>query len=298
MPPDRTFVEANHELFVRAAIQGQTLFAAAGDNGAYDNIIDCPVGDVCSNPLSVDYPASDTAITAAGGTTLPGLQELCLNAACTPPYYGINIPYERVWGWDYLIPFCSAIGDDPITCGIFPGGSGGGVSSIFVEPLYQVFLPGTQLSQPDQKWIVNGDLVYKLPGFYPGRNVPDISFNADPDTGYVIYYTLSVSGFGVFSGFGGTSFVSPQLNGVSALIGQYLQCSRLGLLNFPLYQLGRSGQGYKGPNAPLHAVPYGDNWFYHGRNGYNPAVGFGTLDVSNFAEAFAAPSSFSQVRHA
>jgi kumamolisin len=283
MPPDPTFVEATHELFVRAAIQGQTLFAASGDDGAYTNNIDCPAGDVCSNTLSVGYPASDTAITAAGGTTLPGLQELCLNAACTAPYFHINIPHERVWGWDYLIQYCSALGYDPISCGIFPAGSGGGVSSIFVEPLYQVFLPGTQLSQPDQRWIVNGDLVYKLPGFYPGRNVPDISLNADPETGYVIYYTSSVSGFGIDSFFGGTSFVAPQLNGVSALIGEYLNGSRLGLLNFPLYRLGRSGQGYRGPNAPFHAISDGDNWFYHGRNGYNPAVGFGTLDVANFA---------------
>jgi kumamolisin len=283
MPPDHTFVEATHELFVRAAIQGQTLFAAAGDDGAYDNKLDCPGGDVCSNTLSVDYPASDTAITAAGGTTLPGLQEFCLNAACTPPL-DINIPHERVWGWDYLIPFCTALGYDPVSCGIFPGGGGGGVSSIFVEPLYQLFLPGTQISQPDQSWIVNGDLVYSLPGFYPGRNVPDISFNADPETGYVLYYTSSVSGFGVDSYFGGTSFVAPQLNGVSALIGQYLGGSRFGLLNFPLYQLGRTGQGYGGPNAPLHAISDGDNWFYYGRNGYNPGAGFGTLDVANFAK--------------
>ena len=229
----RTFVEATHELFVRAAIQGQTLFAASGDDGAYDNNLDCPVGDVCSNTLSVDYPASDTAITAAGGTTLPGQQELLPQCGLHAALYDINIPHERVWGWDYLIPFCSALGYDPITCGIFPGGSGGGVSSIFVEPLYQLFLPGTQLSQPDQSWIVNGDLVYKLPGYYPGRNVPDISFNADPDTGYVLYYTSSVSGFGIASYFGGTSFVAPQLNGVSALIGQYLQRQPIWIAQLP-----------------------------------------------------------------
>jgi len=285
VPPDPTFVEATHELFVRAAIQGQTLFTAAGDNGAYDNVFDCPTGDLCSNTLSVDYPASDPAITAAGGTTLPGLQELCLNAACTPPFYDVNIPHERVWGWDYLIGYCNALGFDPVTCGIFPGGGGGGVSSIFVEPLYQFFLPGTQLSQPDQSWVVNGDLLYALPGYYPGRNVPDISLNADPDTGYVLYYTSSVSGFGIGSFIGGTSFVAPQLNGVSALIGEYLHGSRLGLLNFPLYQLGRTGQGYGGPHAPLRAITDGDNWFYHGSKGYNPAAGLGTLDVANFADA-------------
>ncbi|MGA8215895.1 MAG: S53 family peptidase [Candidatus Sulfotelmatobacter sp.] len=288
MPPDLTFVEATHELFVRAAIQGQTLFAASGDWGAYTDSIDCPTGDVCSVALSVFYPASDPAITAAGGTTLPGVQEYCLNAACSPPY-DINIPHERVWGWDYLIGLCSALGYNPITCGIFPGGGGGGVSVLFEEPLYQFFLPGTQLSQPGQSWIVNGELVYALPAYYPGRNVPDISFNADPYTGYEIYYTSEPSGvFGIASYAGGTSFVAPQLNGVSALLGQDLH-ARLGLLNFPLYLLGLTGQGYRGPHAPFHAIRYGDNWFYYGSNGYNPAVGFGTLDVANFAEALRGP---------
>jgi kumamolisin len=284
IPPDRKFVEATHELLVRAAIQGQTLFAAAGDDGAYDNVIDCPAGDLCSNTISVDYPASDTAITAGGGTTLPGLQEYCLNAACTPPY-DINIPHERVWGWDYLIGLCSALGYNPITCGIFPGGGGGGVSVAFEEPLYQFFLPGTQLSQPGQSWRVNGELVYALPAYYPGRNVPDISFNADPETGYAIYYTSEPSGkFDILTYIGGTSFVAPQLNGVSALIGQYLH-GRMGLLNFPLYLLGLTREGYSGPHAPFHTIPYGDNWFYHGRDGYSPAAGLGTLDVANFAEA-------------
>src|SRR5208282_5604198 len=111
------------------------------------------------------------------------------------------------------------------------------------------------------------------------------SFNADPETGYVVYYTSSVSGFGIEPGWGGTSFVAPQLNGVSALLGEYLHGSRIGLLNFPLYGLARSGQAYGNARAPLHAIAYGDNWFYHGSNGYNPAAGLGTLDVWNFAES-------------
>jgi kumamolisin len=290
IPPDPTFVKAVHELFVRAAIQGQTLFTAAGDDGAYENVIDCPTGDICSNPLSVAYPASDTAITTGGGTTLPGLQEYCLNAACTPPFYDINIPHERVWGLDYLEGLCKALGyATPIACGIFPGGGGGGVSVLFEEPFYQFFLRGTQLSQPGQSWTVNGELVYALPAYYPGRNVPDISFNADSNTGYVIYYTSEPSGeFGIDTFSGGTSFVAPQLNGVTALLGQDLH-SRIGLLNFPLYLLGITGQGYQGPHPPFHAIPYGDNWFYHGSSGYNPAVGFGTLDVANFAEFLRGP---------
>src|ERR1035438_3061915 len=90
---------------------------ASGDGGAYDvnNDLGCfgPYSSTqpnsCSLTLSVDYPGSDTAITAAGGTTLAVTLELCLNAACTPPYYTINIPHERVWGWDYFEGFCDAI---------------------------------------------------------------------------------------------------------------------------------------------------------------------------------------------
>jgi kumamolisin len=293
------FTQASHELFVRAAIQGQTLFAAAGDGGAYDanDSLGC-VGPYsssqpysCSNTLSVDYPASDTAITASGGTTLPVTLDFCLNAACTPPYYVVTVPHERVWGWDYLNGLCAALGYNPITCGTFPGGGGGGVSITFDIPFYQYDLPGAQLSQPGQVWEAGAGIgsyygvgtYYALPAFYPGRNVPDVSFNADPYTGYLVYYTSSVTGYGIENGWGGTSFVGPQLNGVSALLGQEVH-GRIGLLNFPLYFLSFTGQAYRNPGAPLNVIKYGDNWFYKGRNGYSPAAGLGTLNVANFAD--------------
>jgi subtilase family serine protease len=278
--------QALHELFVRAAIQGQSLFSASGDAGAYDANRGClPEGtpQVCTLTLSVDYPASDTAITAAGGTTLPGLQQYCLNASCSPPYYPINIPNERVWGWDYLEGLCAALGiPDPIACGIFPGGSGGGVSILFARPDYQQSIPGFRHSEHGQNLVMDGTLVYSLPGNYVGRNVPDISFNADPQTGYVILYTSDISGFGEYTFGGGTSFVAPQLNGVTALLGQSVN-SRIGLLNFPLYDLAHGLKGYKGSKPSLHAITDGDNWFYSGHTGYSPAAGLGTLDVANFA---------------
>jgi subtilase family serine protease len=293
--------QAVHELLVRAGIQGQTVFAASGDGGAYDanDTLGCygpyspKVPTSCSLTLSVDYPASDTAITAAGGTTLPGVQEYCLNSACTSTYQ-LDVPQQRVWGWDYLEGFCKALGTpNPITCGIFSAGSGGGVSVMFSEPYYQFGLSGIQRSQPGQvyqagEYYYQTDdvgLFYVLPSYYQGRNVPDVSFNADPQTGYVVYYTSEPSG--VFSpepGWGGTSFVGPQLNGVTALLGQYLQGQRLGLLNGTLYGLAQGGQAYEGRRAPLHAIAYGDNWFYYGRNGYSPAAGLGTVDVANFAQ--------------
>jgi kumamolisin len=279
---------AFHELFVRAAIQGQSMFSASGDSGAYDINGDFGCSPEsspsCSLVLSVDNPSSDPAITAAGGTTLPGLQEYCLNAACTPPYYDVTIKREQVWGWDYLDGLCATLGFDPIACGIFPAGSGGGVSIIFREPWYQLGIDGVQRSQPHQEWSVDGQLIYALPPHYPGRNVPDVSANADPETGYVVYYTSSNTGFAPEPGWGGTSFVAPQLNGVTSLLDELFH-GRVGLLNFALYGLAQSGQAYAGRNPPLHAIRDGDNWFYHGTNGYNPAAGLGILDVANFAAA-------------
>jgi kumamolisin len=158
-----------------------------------------------------------------------------------------------------------------------------GVSMDFAKPLYQFGLNGIQLSQPGQAFYLQPyGLVDSLPANYAGRNVPDISFNADPITGYIVYYTSNVNGIRVLENIGGTSVVAPQLNAVAALLGQYLN-QRVGLLHVPLYLLALTEQAYGGPNLPLHAISYGDNWFYQGSNGYNPGAGLGTLDVANFA---------------
>jgi kumamolisin len=73
-------LQAIHELFLQAGIQGQSMFAAAGDCGAYD----VGVTPGFSFPLRVDNPASDPAITAAGGTTLPGTQSYVIPGSTTP----------------------------------------------------------------------------------------------------------------------------------------------------------------------------------------------------------------------
>ena len=65
------------------------------------------------------------------------------------------------------------------------------------------------------------------------------------------------------------------------MIGQVVN-GRIGLLNYPLYDLAHGLKGYKGSQPFLHGVTDGDNRFYYGRNGYSQGTGLGALDAANF----------------
>jgi kumamolisin len=275
-----TSMKAEDDLFIQAALQGQSLYAASGDCGALDAYEIFTPPDF-NNVLAVDDPGSQRFITSAGGTTLPGKQKFGggLN---------VNIAQEQAWGWDYLIPICAAQGFDPVSCGIFPGGGGGGVSVLTQRPFYQMGIAGMSNSVKNQSLLdltqdPPADLA-DLPGNFAGRNVPDISLNADPDTGYILPYTSDQTGFSVEEFGGGTSFVAPQLNGITALYAQALG-HRVGLLNVPLYQLLRSGNPYNGNKAPLRDITQGDNWFFNANKAYDQATGVGVPDVANLLEA-------------
>ena len=285
-------LKAFNDLFTQAALQGQSLYAAAGDAGAYD--ANDPNGSFpvpsFNKTLSVDSPASQQFITAGGGTTLPGVQSFPLLDGST---FSITIATEQAWGWDYLKPLCVLLDvPDPVNCGIFPGGGGGGVSVFTPRPFYQFLVPGVTNSASSQALFdetqTPPQLIFKLPANFAGRNVPDISLNADPDTGYVIWYTSSETGFEILEFIGGTSFVAPQLNGITALYDQGLG-HRVGLLNNDLYNLVRFGVAYSGHNAPLRDISAGDNWFYAGKRGYDQATGVGVPDVTNLFKALRSP---------
>ena len=200
--------------------------------------------------------------------------------------FSITIPTERVWGWDYFNPLCAAFHLDPIACGFFPLGIGGGVSVFAPVPFYQLATAGVQTSQPGQALIDENttptQTLFVFPAKFRGRNLPDVSLNADPYTGYTVFYTSNVHGFAILDRVGGTSFVAPQLAGVTVLLAQNAG-HRLGLLNPLLYGLALLG-GTHGSDAVLNTISAGDNWFYSGRNGYSPAAGLGTLNVANLAK--------------
>ena len=289
-----TAIQVINSLLMQAASQGQTVFTSSADAGAYtaNDTQSYPVPDY-TKTLSVDDPASQPYITAAGGTTLPGKQTYVINST-TGETLTITVATEQVWGWDYLQPLCTALGYTSVTrCGTFPGGGGGGVSVEWPIPSYQSGIAGMALSQPGQVLIdvtsSPPQILAKLPANFAGRNVPDLSVNSDPQTGYVLYYTSDTGEVPFISNYwGGTSFAAPQLNGVTSLMNQALG-HRVGFLNVALYNLVRSDAAYGGTAAPLRDIVNGDNWFYLGAPGYDQGTGLGVPDVANLLKTFQAP---------
>ncbi|MFK3736604.1 S53 family peptidase [Massilia sp. TN1-12] len=268
---------ALHTVFLQAAAQGIPVIAASGDAGAYDINRNYTYPD-CTTLLSVDYPAADPIVLAAGGTTLPHVQ---------PHLYGtITVSQERAWAWDYLRDyFVKNYGQAYYYANIFPVGGGGGVSVNFARPSYQANLAGVANSAAGQTLYCknafvgepgNGVLdLIDMPGNYAGRNLPDVSLNADPYSGYSVYQE------GMWgSGSGGTSFVSPQLNGIFTLISAG-KGGRVGFLQPQLYGAFKA-RGY-GAGSPFRAITAGTDFYYSSKASFNPATGLGTLDVANLA---------------
>jgi len=296
---------AIHQALLEGAAQGQSYFASAGDDGAYDvndgNIAPFPY---YSKQLTVDAPASDPAITAAGGTTVPATEPGIPAAGCP----AITITQERVWGWDYIVQdWGSCLANLGLTPDdLFPGGGGGGVSSFWRAPFYQQFTFGVQRTEPGQSLIYypnypsssEAQVLITLPGYFAGRNLPDLSFNADPQTGYIVVdctdfppnpQTGANPGCAE-GGWGGTSFVGPQLNAMTNLIDE-ASGGRVGLLNPTVYALAQ-GWSAHGRGGPLNDITAGDNWFYYGVPGYDDGSGVGTANAANLANEFMALSEF------
>ncbi|MEJ0046070.1 MAG: S53 family peptidase [Rhodospirillales bacterium] len=103
-------LNAYDQAFQDAAALGVTVLAAAGDNGASDGLND--------GKFHVDFPASSPHVTACGGTNIQA--------------HGTTILSETVWN------------DGP-----HGGAGGGGVSSYFATPSWQVSLRTKDLRRHD-----------------------------------------------------------------------------------------------------------------------------------------------------
>lgn len=141
-----------------------------------------------------------------------------------------------------------------------PTGSGGGLSSKFSKPSYQVG-PG----------VTNG--------YSNGmRQVPDVAANADPATGYAIYAVTSRNGPG-WGVMGGTSASAPIWAGFAALVNGALG-GRTGIMNPILYELGQKASTFDA--SPFHDITQGTNLYYPSTSGWDFATGWGAFDGAAF----------------
>jgi kumamolisin len=285
------------EAFLEMAVQGQSGFLAAGDSGAYE-----ASADLGTTNLSILTSADSPYITAAGGTTLPWTGSLTgADGTAT-----VTVPSQRTWGWDYLWqPFATVTGTPLATqAESMIGGGGGGFSTIEQTPSYQQGVPGTHnfhavqyLTPTDYESVVPGLVEPTEWNFNPtpsvttgygnGRADPDVSTDADPFSGYLLYEpSFAAIGEPVLQGgWGGTSFVAPQLNGSTAVIDSYLG-HRIGLWNPSIYAAALGGNS---PFTPLStASTSNDNLFFTGNPGepYNEGVGLGYPNLTELAGDF------------
>ena len=145
-------------------------------------------------------------------------------------------------------------------------GGGGGLSNTFKRASWQSG-PGVQNQYSN--------------GY---REVPDVSADADPNTGYAMYCTVTNAGCPStgWINVGGTSAGAPLWAGSTALINQYLQSQgkpRVGFANPMLYALFNAQQQY----PAFHDVTSGNNLYYPATSNYDMASGIGTPDVYNIA---------------
>jgi subtilase family serine protease len=291
------YSQALDEAFLELAAQGQSTFAAAGDSGAYD-----ASGDLGTANLSVSSPADSPFVTSVGGTTLAG----AITATASNGTVKATIGSQRTWGWDWLWPDFAAFGypTEAAFAAAATGGGGGGFSSYEPLPLYQSVLdqqnsPGAgsysavpYLTPADYG---NVDNLY-LPtqwnfdakpavttGQGNGRGLPDLSVNADPFTGYLLYDPLATPA--LQGGWGGTSFGAAQMNGAAALIDQ-ASGQRTGLWDSAIYGFALQSDS---PFTPLSTAGTGnDNLYYTGTPGqiFNPGSGLGYPDLARLASDF------------
>jgi subtilase family serine protease len=197
--------------FELAAVQGQSIFAAAGDDGSTD----CE--DDNGNPIdqiAVDDPGSNAWITDVGGTYMQGKTS----------------PSIKVWNDSTYV-----IDGVPGTAG---GAGGGGVSTDFqLSGLgdYQAGFTGKGYS----------DVCSAARGA-ACRQVPDVTALGDWQSGFPQIYFANGKGYDALVD-GGTSLAAPTMAGLTALTDASGACRASGAVGFAnpaLYDLARNPSDY------------------------------------------------------
>jgi subtilase family serine protease len=289
------YAEAENIIFEQMAAQGQSMFAAAGDTGAFECIRD---GTFSINPpLEALDPGAQPWVTSVGGTSLE-----TDNPGGNPhPSYPNGV--ETVWN---ILNLCNETTTGLADCTEY-GAGGGGHSIFWGRPAYQRG-PGV-----NNAYTVSGPANCTLAA--PGqacREVPDVSANADELTGIAEYcsgssYVSPLNPTGIpyasvcagitdsaaphWFQIGGTSLSSPLWSGILADRDAY-QGYRSGNANYLLYGLFNSGGGYFGfSSGDFHDITgigqqENNNGFYPVTPGYDEATGIGSPNMTGLITGF------------
>jgi subtilase family serine protease len=278
------YAQAENTIFRQMAAQGQSMFGAAGDTGAFD----CIRSDG-TTIVNVDDPPSQPWVTSVGGTSFetfnPG----------TNPHPRYPRVGEAVWNVQNLCSDAGPSAANDNQGGFFwcaaTGAGGGGSSQYWGMPGYQrgpgVINPGTTYG--------NGTTHCSLAkNGTPCREVPDISANADEFTPYAEYCTGNAntpnSVCATFSGsqpvpgwfgIGGTSLSSPLVSAIIADRDSF-QGHRSGNINPTLYVLYQIA-----PQVWFHDVTSAghiatNNGLFPAVRGFDLASGIGTIKMAPF----------------
>ena len=140
-------------------------------------------------------------------------------------------------------------------------GSGGGASVFYGMPDYQ---------KNEAQYAGHGE-----------RQVPDVAADADPFTGFHIYYS------GRNTQFGGTSAATPLWAGTAALINQDLKqkgLREIGFANPAIYWMGENAARLE--PRPFHDVTAGNNLGFQAASGWDFATGWGSMNAAGLDAAW------------
>jgi subtilase family serine protease len=261
-PSDLAEVKKAHSMYMEAAREGITVFAASGDWGAID--LGNYYGFYQNNAL---YPASDPYVTGVGGTNL---FMTCDNGAYkegTGSWDGLNHTgtsyFYEIAGNDYegMVADGYPAPSDYVT-------TGGAMSTLFSLPWWQY---GITLTSADGTKIAP-----------TGRCTSDVSFDSGVYGG-LGRIPWSVLGYTINYIVGGTSAGSPFWAALTAIACQYAH-HNLGFIN-PMLYISK--------NCLYHAkafrdITLGDNTWptgypvigYAATRGWDAPTGIGSPDVA------------------
>lgn len=266
-------LEIIHEVAPKAKM---IVYLSAADFGHGDRAFDQMVTDHLGSIISESLGACETDTPAGHRNTYASIQDRAVAVGMTHfvatgdnGAYTCGADQDPAGSFPSTLPTVTAVGG----------------TSVF-ESQQGVYFKETAWGSPlDESGTGGGpSRFYPLPDYQKGvaqtaghglRQVPDVSADADPSTGFHIVFA------GREGQAGGTSAATPLWAATVALINQDLvQKGRrqVGFANPALYWMGANQSTL--PAKPFHDVATGNNLAYDAGSGWDFATGWGSMDAA------------------